>query len=107
MPRLIDADKKIARYCEENCGCTRQECPLTYEHDGCEACTFVREIEEEPAVDAEPVRCDECVCCSMCDDQLICSRIADVMDGYYRGTVEVVKPDDYCSKGIRRTAKDP
>ena len=54
----------------------------------------------------EPVRCDECVCCSMCDDQLICSRIADVMDGYYRGTVEVVKPDDYCSKGIRRTAKD-
>lgn len=54
--RLIDADKRIARYCEENCGCTRQECTLTYEHDGCEACTFVQEIEDEPSVDAEPVR---------------------------------------------------
>lgn len=48
------------------------------------------------------VRCDECVCCSMSDDHLICSRIADIMDGYYRGTAEVVKPDDYCSKGIRK-----
>lgn len=54
--RLIDADKRIARYCEENCGCTRQECTLTYEHDGCEACTFVQEIEDEPSVDAEPVQ---------------------------------------------------
>ena len=63
-------------------------------------------VRAAPVVDAEPVRCDECVCCSMCGDQLICSRIADVMDGYYRGTVEVVNPDDYCSKGIRRTAKD-
>lgn len=53
----------------------------------------------------ELVRCKDCVCSSMCDDQLICSRIADVMDGYYRGTAEVVKPDDYCSHGIRQKAK--
>lgn len=54
--RLIDADKMIAEYCEQQCGCTRQECTLTYEYDGCEACVYVREIEDEPTVDAEPVR---------------------------------------------------
>ena len=51
-----------------------------------------------------PVRCNECICCSIADDHLICSRIAEIMDGYYRGTVEVVKPDDYCSKGIRKSS---
>ena len=51
------------------------------------------------------VRCDECVCCSRWDDQLVCSRISESMDGYYHGTVDVVKPDDYCSYGIRKTAK--
>ena len=51
------------------------------------------------------VRCEECVCSSRLDDQLVCSRISEVMDGYYHGTVDVVKPDDYCSHGIRETAK--
>ena len=57
-------------------------------------------------IDAVPVvRCKECVCCSRWNDQLVCSRISEVMDGYYHGTVDVVKPDDYCSHGIRETAK--
>ena len=99
--RQIDADK--LKKSMERMLCTGKD-PLK-ERYTCDVVCCV--IDEEPTVDAEPVRCDECVCCSMCDDQLICSRIADVMDGYYRGTVEVVKPDDYCSKGIRRTAKDP
>lgn len=51
--RLIDADKLIARYCEENCGIPRQECERIYE---CDACSLVKEIESEPAVDAELVR---------------------------------------------------
>lgn len=51
------------------------------------------------------VRCKECVGCSRWNDQLVCSRISGVMDGYYHGTVDVVKPDDYCSHGIRETAK--
>lgn len=51
------------------------------------------------------VRCKECVCCSRWNDQLVCSRISGVMDGYYHGTADVVKPDGYCSHGIRKTAK--
>lgn len=64
------------------------------------------EIIKAHSVNAEPiVRCKECVCCSRWNDQLVCSRISGVMDGYYHGTVDVVKPDDYCSHGIRKTAK--
>lgn len=63
-------------------------------------------LDEHPTIDAVPVvRCRECVCCSMWNDQLICSRISDVMHGYYHGTIEVVTPDDYCSHGIRQRAK--
>ena len=99
--RLIDADE--LKKSMERMLCTGKE--PDEERYSCDVVCCV--IDEATTVEAEPVRCNECVCCSMCDDQLICSRIADVMDGYYRGTVEVVKPDDYCSKGIRRTAKDP
>ena len=72
MSKLIYADKLIARYCEENCGIPRQECERVYE---CDACALVKEIEREPAVDAELVRhgewidtpigtieCSECGC---------------------------------------------
>lgn len=52
MSKLIYADKLIARYCEENCGIPRQECERVYE---CDACALVKEIEREPAVDAELV----------------------------------------------------
>ena len=54
--RLIDADDVIMRHCAVECGCTREECGLTYEEDGCDGCTFVKEIENAPSVDAEPVR---------------------------------------------------
>ena len=72
LSKLIYADKLIARYCEENCGIPRQECERVYE---CDACDLVKEIEKEPAVDAELVRhgewidtpigtieCSECGC---------------------------------------------
>ena len=52
---LISRDALIARHCAENCGCTRSECGFTYADDGCDCCTFVKEIENAPAVDAEPV----------------------------------------------------
>ena len=99
--RLIDADA-LKKFMERML-CTDKE--PDKERYTCDVVCCV--IDEAPSVDIKVVRCGECVCCSMRDDQLICSRIADVMDGYYRGTAEVVKPDDYCSKGIRRTAKDP
>ena len=53
--RLIDADDVIMRHCAVECGCTREECGLTYEEDGCDGCTFVKEIENAPSVDAEHV----------------------------------------------------
>ena len=67
---LISRDALIARHCAENCGCTRSECGFTYEEDGCDGCSFVKEIENAPAVDAvEVVRCKDC-------------RHADVKQGY-------------------------
>ena len=62
-------------------------------------------INEIPAVDAvEVVRCEDCVCVSVWNDELVCERISNVMNGYYHGTVDVVKPDDYCSHGVRKKA---
>lgn len=79
---------------------------LNNKHYGHVGVEIITEVEFAPTIDAVPVvRCEECVCCSRWNDQLVCSRISGVMDGYYHGTVDVVKPDDYCSHGIRKTAK--
>ena len=51
------------------------------------------------------VRCEECVCCTIWNDRLICSRISGIANDYYVGKADVVNPDDYCSHGIRKTAK--
>lgn len=69
-------------------------------HTPAQAIDRIGQLEPVPVV-----RCKECVCSSRLDDQLVCSRISEVMDGYYHGTVDVVKPDDYCSHGIHETAK--
>ena len=69
-------------------------------HTPAQAIARIGKLEPVPVV-----RCKECVCSSRLDDQLVCSRISEVMDGYYHGTVDVVKPDDYCSHGIHETAK--
>lgn len=64
-----------------------------------------RRIETAPTIDAVPVvRCKECVCCTIWDDRLICSRIRGIADDYYVGSADVVKPEDYCSFGIRQRA---
>ena len=54
--RFIDADALIRKHCKAECGCKREECGLTYEKDGCDGCTFVKEIENAETVDAEPVK---------------------------------------------------
>lgn len=54
--RLINADALIMKHCATECGCTREECGLEYNKDGCDGCTFVIEIENEETVEAEPVR---------------------------------------------------
>lgn len=95
--RLIDADalyKKFLHLYE-----TDKKATGANAYDLCAMLT-----EDAPTIDAVPVvRCKDCVAVSVCNDKLVCSRISDVIDGYYHGTVEVVKPDDYCSKGIRRS----
>ena len=102
---FIDRKEFIKKFCGEQCGCTREECGYEYVEDGHDACFIIEEIEKAPAVDAvEVVRCKDCVCVSVCNDELVCERISDVMDGYYHGTVDVVKPDDYCSYGVRKRA---
>ena len=68
-------------------------------------CHFVDEINDQPTIDAASVvRCKDCVGSSIWNDKLICERISNVMDGYYHGTVEIVNPDDFCSRGIRQKA---
>lgn len=70
------------------------------------AVKLIRESDLSKVVEAEPVvRCKDCVCSSMLGNTLICERISNVMDGYYHGTVDVVKPDDFCSYGVRQKAK--
>lgn len=67
--------------------------------------SFLDSIDDAPSIDAVPVvRCKECVCCTIWDDRLICSRISGIADDYYVGSADVVKPEDYCSFGIRQRA---
>ena len=96
--RCIDADALIRKHCKAECGCKREECGLTYEKDGCDGCTFVKEIENTPTVDAVPVRhgrwmyhkaipstCSVCgFSCGMYDDDYAdryCSNCGAKMDG--------------------------
>ena len=56
-------------------------------------------IDESPAVDAVPV-----VRCKDCKDYRngICGKIEYIMDGYYHGTFEEKRPDDFCSYGEKK-----
>lgn len=57
-----------------------------------------RLVEDAPAVDAAPVvRCKDCKHYS----DGICEQIEYIMDGYYRDTFEVKRPDDFCSYGAK------
>lgn len=51
---LISRKALINQHCAVNCGCTRSQCGFTKEEDGADCCTFVKEIEAAPAVEAEP-----------------------------------------------------
>lgn len=56
-------------------------------------------VERQPTVDAEPVvRCKEC----MHYRNGICEQIEYIMDGYYHGTFEEKRPDDFCSYGEKK-----
>ena len=56
-------------------------------------------VKDAPAVDAAPVvRCKECKHYS----DGVCEQIAYIMDGYYRGTFEEKRHDDFCSYGEKK-----
>lgn len=56
-------------------------------------------VKMAPKVDAvEVVRCKDC------KDYRngICGKIEYIMDGYYHGTFEEKRPDDFCSYGVKK-----
>ena len=56
-------------------------------------------VMKAPAVDAvEVVRCRDCVHYR----NGICEQIEYIMDGYYHGTFEEKRPDDFCSYGEKK-----
>lgn len=61
MNDLISRQEAIRLYCREHCGWEPEKCPLTYERDGTEECSFVRLLKELPSV--QPVATDMNVVC--------------------------------------------
>lgn len=59
--------------------------------------------ELDRCVDVVPVvRCKDCVCSSMLNDEMFCVLRRETTDRYYLGRAEMVNPNDYCNRGIRR-----
>lgn len=91
--RLIDADK--LKKSMERMLCTGKE-PLK-ERYTCDVVCCV--IDEAPSVDAvEVVRCKDCKHYKY----RMCELIGNIMDGYYHGTFDVKRPDDFCSYGVKK-----
>ena len=64
---------------------------------------LVMAVDYATTIDVEPVvRCKDCkhYSCGTCE------QIEYIMDGYYRGTFEVKRPDDFCSCGERMVKHD-
>lgn len=53
MNDLISREEAIRLYCREHCGWEPEKCPLAYERDGTEECSFVRLLKELPSVQPE------------------------------------------------------
>lgn len=106
--RLIDANARIEEirkaYCT-NCD--------NYDGVRCRSCWVddgIGFLEDAPTVDAvEVVRCKKCAHCTVTSDGMVCDRALPTkrMEDYYiygSTILALVKPDDFCSHGERRTA---
>ena len=51
MNDSISRKEAIRQYCHESCGCKPEECPMTYEWDGAEDCSYVRFLKELPSIE--------------------------------------------------------
>lgn len=47
---LISRQEAIRLYCREHCGWEPEKCPLKYERDGAEDCSYVRFLKDLPSV---------------------------------------------------------
>ena len=57
-------------------------------------------VMKAPKVDAvDVVRCKDCKHYR----NGICEKIGYIMDGYYHGTFDVKRPDDFCSYGVKKS----
>lgn len=96
--RLIDGDALIEKFNEK---VDMAECLIdarTAERFAT-FCALADAVEEMPTADAEVVvRCKEC----MHYRNGICEKIEYIMDGYYHGTFEEKRPDDFCSYGEKK-----
>ena len=60
-------------------------------------------VMKAPEVDAvEVVRCKDCKHYKY----RMCELIGNIMDGYYHGTFDVKRPDDFCSYGAKMDGGD-
>ena len=57
-------------------------------------------VKAAPKVDSvEVVRCKDCKHYKY----RMCELIGNIMDGYYHGTFDVKRPDDFCSYGVKKS----
>ncbi|MDY4140811.1 MAG: hypothetical protein SOY30_15965 [Eubacteriales bacterium] len=104
--RLIDADA-FARWLDKNHYIDKVtgKCDARQNKVLGIVISAVKNPEICPTVDAEPVQREvEVIHCHDCKHYLdgICEQIEYIMDGYYRGTFEVKRPDDFCSYGEKK-----
>ena len=86
--RLIDADEMI-----------KNLKVMKTMYDAIELDGMIRGLEQSKTIDAEPVvRCQDC---KHYRDG-ICEKIEYIMDGYYHGTFEEKRPNDFCSYGVKK-----
>lgn len=100
--RLINADELIASIDDRR---KKHDAPFVHPffyscgiHDGYASALSL--IINTPTVDAVPV-----VRCKDCEHYRngICEKIEYIMDGYYHGTFDVKRPDDFCSYGVKKS----
>lgn len=96
--RLIDGDALIEKFNEK---VDMAECLIdarTAERFAT-FCALADAVEEMPTADAEVVvRCKDCKHYKY----RMCELIGNIMDGYYHGTFDVKRPDDFCSYGVKK-----
>ena len=100
--RLINADELIASIDDRR---KKHDAPFVHPffcscgiHDGYASALSL--IMNTPTVDAVPVvRCKDCKHYKY----RMCELIGNIMDGYYHGTFDIKRPDDFCSYGVKKS----